>query len=92
MEDCIPKKNKNSPKDLVHSILPLECPKKDNLKTSKYIYQTSYDTPGSSTSGKYVDKIPRFDPGVPEEWIILVDLVQKAIVGQNVTTGLPRYK
>ena len=37
-------------------------------------------------------KIPRFDYGRPEEWIIIVDLVEKALVGQNITTGLPMYK
>ena len=37
-------------------------------------------------------KIPRFDSGTPEEWIIFMDLVQKALVGQNVTTGPPMYK
>ena len=37
-------------------------------------------------------KIPRFDYGTPEEWIIFIDIVQKALVGQNVTTGPPMYK
>ena len=36
-------------------------------------------------------KIPTFDSGMPEAWIILVDLVQKALVGQNVTTDPPMY-
>ena len=34
-------------------------------------------------------KITRFDSSSPEEWIILVNLVQKSFVGQNVTTSLP---
>ena len=34
-------------------------------------------------------KIPRFDSGTPEEWIIFMDLVQKSLVGWNVTTGSP---
>ena len=29
---------------------------------------------------------------MPEEWIIFLDLVQKALVGQNITTGSPMYK
>ena len=29
---------------------------------------------------------------IPEEWIIFVDLVQKNLEGQNVTTGPPMYK
>ena len=48
--------------------------------------------PGDTTSGKYVIKIPRFDSGTPEEWIIFVDLVQKSLKGQNVSTGPPMYK
>ena len=36
-------------------------------------------------------KIPRFDAGTPEEWIIFVDLVHKGIEGQNVTTSPPMY-
>ena len=37
-------------------------------------------------------KIPRFDSGTPEEWIIFVDLVLKALVGQKATTGPLMYK
>ena len=32
------------------------------------------------------------DSGTPEEWITFVDLVQKSLVGQNVTTGPPIYE
>ena len=49
-------------------------------------------TIGVTTLQKYVIKIPRFDPGTPEEWIIFVDLVQKSLVGQNITTGPLMYK
>ena len=41
---------------------------------------------------KQVIKIPRFDSGTPEEWIIFVDLIQKSIAGKNVTTGPFMYK
>ena len=51
-----------------------------------------HNTPGDNTSGKYMIKIPRFDSGKPKEWIIIMDLVQKTLVGQNVTTGPPMYK
>ena len=37
-------------------------------------------------------KIPRFDSGATVEWIILVQLVQKALVGQNINTGPPMSK
>ena len=51
-----------------------------------------HNTPGDNTSGKYVIKIPRLNSGTPEEWIIFVELVQMALVGQNVTTSSPMYK
>ena len=51
-----------------------------------------HDTPGDSTSGKYIIKIPRFDYGTSQEWIIYVDFIQKALVGQNVTICPPMYK
>ena len=50
------------------------------------------NTPVDSTSDKYMIKIPRFDSGRREDWIIFVNLVQKAPIGQNVTTGLPMNK
>ena len=40
----------------------------------------------------YFRKVRRFDSGIPEEWIIFVDLVLKSLVGQNVTTGPPMYE
>ena len=51
-----------------------------------------HKAPGNSTSGKCVINILRFDSGTPEEWIFIIDLVQKVLVGQNITTGLPMYK
>ena len=50
------------------------------------------NTLDNSTSGKYVIKIPRFDSGTPEERIVFVDFVQKALVGQNIYIGPPKYK
>ena len=37
-------------------------------------------------------KIPRFDSGTPEEWIMFLDIVQKSLLGQNITTGQPMYE
>ena len=37
-------------------------------------------------------KIPKFDSGTPEEGIIFMDLVQKNLVGQNVTNGPTIYE
>ena len=92
MENQIPKKNKSKSQELVNPIIPLERPEKEDLEPSEYIDQICRNTPGDSTSGKYVIKIPIFDLSMSEERIIFVDLVQKALVGQNATTGSPTYK
>ena len=76
----------------VKPIIPLARPEKDKLVALWYIDYTCHNTPGDTTSGRYVIKIPRFDSGTPGEWIIFVELVQKSLVGQNVTTGPPMYK
>ena len=39
-----------------------------------------------------VTKISKFDFGTREEWIIFMNLVQKAFLGQNITTGPPIYE
>ena len=91
-EEQIPKKLPTNSSELVKPIIPLARPEKDELDASEYIDHTYHNTPGDTTSGKYVIKIPRFDSGTPEEWIIFVDLVQKSLVGQNVTTGPPMYE
>ena len=58
----------------------------------EYIDHTCHNTPGVTTFRKHSNKIQRFDSGTPEEWIIFVVLVQKSLVGQNITTGSPMYK
>ena len=74
-------------------IVLLKCLENEDLDPSAdYIDHPCHNTPSDSTPGKYVIKIPRFDSGAPEEWIMFVDLVQKALVGQNITTGLPMYE
>ena len=77
---------------MVKPIIPLARPEMDELEDSGYIDHTYHNTSGDTTSGKYIIKIPWFDSGTPEEWIIFVDLVQKSLIGQNVTTGPPMYK
>ena len=54
------------------------------------IDHTCHNTPGDFISGKYIIKIPRSDSGTPGERMI-VDLVQKSYVGQNITTGPPMF-
>ena len=53
----------------------------EDLNPSGYIDHRCHNTPRDSTSGKCVITIARFNSDTPREWIILVDLVQKALVG-----------
>ena len=62
------------------------------MDPSEYFDCTCHNTPGDSSSGKDVIKIPRFGSGTPEEWIVFMNLVQKSLVGQHVTTGPSMYK
>ena len=68
---------------------PSDLSRKDRSKCINY---TCYNTVGYSTLEKYAIDIPRCESGNPEDWIIFVDLVQKNLVGQNVTTGSPMHK
>ena len=88
----IPKKAKSHPSILVEPIIPLARPEKDELEDLEYIHHTCCNTPRNTTSGKYVIKIPLFYSGTPEKRIIFMDLVQKSLVGQNVTTGPPQVR
>ena len=86
----IPKKTKTHLSKLVKPIIPLARPEKDELDALGYIDHTCHNTPRDSR--KYVIKIPRFDSGTPEDCIIFVNLIQKSLVGQNITTCPPMYK
>ena len=66
MDYQIPKKVKSRPRNLVKLFIPLARLEKDELDSSEYIIFTCHNTPGYSTSGKYVIKIPRFGSGKPE--------------------------
>ena len=88
----IPKKSLVN--DLVKPIIPLERPvkkptKKDELK---HIDHQCHNTPGDTTTGKYTIKVPMYDSGDPEEWIIFRELVGKCMKGQNITAGPQMYQ
>ena len=89
IEEQIPKKIKNHPSKLVKPIIPLARPENNELDASESIDHMCQNTPRDTTSGKDVIKIPRFDSGTPDEWIIFVDLGQKSLVGLNATTDPP---
>ena len=67
MDYQIPKKAKSLLSKLVKPIIPLARPEKDELDPSGHIDYTCHYTPGDSSSGKYVIKIPRFGSGTLEE-------------------------
>ena len=75
MEDKIPKKNKSKFQELVNPIILLESPEKEDLDPSDYTDHTCQNTPGDSSSGKYVIKTPGINSDTPEEWIVFVDLL-----------------
>ena len=77
---------------MVKPIILLARPEKDELDALEYIDHKCQSTPGDTNSANYVIKIPRFDSGTSEEWIIFMDLVQKSLVEQNVTTGPTMYQ
>ena len=77
---------------MVKPIISLARPEKEELDPLDYIDCTCHNTPGDSSSGKYVIKISRFGSGTPDEWIIFMDLDQKSLVGQNITSGPPMYE
>ena len=72
-------------------VIPLECTTIHDKRDLKYIDHTCDNTPGDSNSGKYVIKVPVYDSGHPEEWINFIELINKCLVGQNITTGPAMY-
>ena len=88
----IPKKSLVN--DLVKPIIPLQRPVKKTTKKDelKHIDHQCHNTPGDTTSGKYTIKVPMYDSGDPEEWIIFRELVEKCIRGQNITSGPQMYQ
>ena len=88
----IPKKSLVN--DLVKPIIPLERPVKQTTKKDelKHIDHQCHNTPGDTTSGKYTIKVPMYDSGDPEEWLIFRELVSKCIKGQNITQGPQMYQ
>ena len=60
MDYQIPKKNKIIPCKLVKPIIPPARPEKDELDPLDFIDCMCHNTPGDSTSGKYLIQISRF--------------------------------
>ena len=71
MEYKIPKKNKQKSWELVNPIILLEIPEEKDLKPSEYIDYICHNTPGESTSGKFVIIVPIFDSGTSKKLIFL---------------------
>ena len=80
IEVQIPKK-KTHPSKLVKPIILLARPETDELDALEYIDHMCHNTSRDTTSGNYIIKIPKFDSGTLEEWIIVMDLVKKSLVG-----------
>ena len=82
MNERIPKNGKVN--NYQTPIIQLERTVVQDKKDIKYIKHTCHNTPGDSTTDKYVIKVPIYDSGHPEEWIIFTELVHKCLVGQNI--------
>ena len=65
IEEQIPQKAKTHVNKLVKTIIPLARPEIDDLDALEFIDHTCHNTPGHTTSRKYVIKILRFDSGTP---------------------------
>ena len=72
-------------------IIALERTMIHDKKDVKYIDHTCHNKSGDATSGKYVIKVPVYDSGHPKEWINFVEVVNKCLIGQNITTGPTMY-
>ena len=67
MDYQIPKKVKSRLPKLVKPIIPLALPENEELEPLGYIDCTCHNTPGDSSSGKYIINIPGFVSGMTED-------------------------
>ena len=74
MEDKAPQQTKSCPSNLVEQIAPMVIPEKHKLEALEYIDHTCNYNPVDNSSEK--DLIE-----TREEWIIVADVVHKALVG-----------
>ena len=80
----IPKKKKGW---VIKPAIKLERPEVKVLKKGEYISPNCLTVPGDPDSPSYTIQLPYYCDGSPEEYLIWRDLLQKALLGQNITDG-----
>ena len=72
--------------------IPLERPDRLELDKHHGLVVKLRTDPADADSQTYGLHIPYFSDGDPEEWLLFQRDLLKAIVGQNATTGPPKYR
>ena len=72
-------------------VIPLERPETPTLRKDQYLTFKLRSTPTDETSTTYNLTAPFFRNKTPEELLLFIDNIKKVMVGQNMTTGLPKY-
>jgi hypothetical protein len=71
--------------------ISLDRPETPALIKGQYITLKLRTTPGDADSTTYDLPFPYFSSGAPETWLRFKRNILKAIVGQNITSGPPKY-
>jgi len=58
----------------------------------KCVEYRCHSSPGDPDSPVYSLQVPYFSTGGPEEWLLFMDNLNKAIISQNITGGPGRYE
>ena len=87
----IPKKRSVGTPTLIVPAIPLGRPEKKVLTKGQYVEYKCFSVPGDTESPAYNIQIPYFGTGTPEEWLMFLDNLDKALVGQHITDGPGRY-
>ena len=78
-------------KRFIKPVIPLERPGKSELKRTDMLQFKLRSVPTDPDSITYELSIPYFGEGTPEELLIFLDSVDKAIVGTNITNAPDKY-
>ena len=88
----IPKKKSVGTPTLIVPAIALSRPEKKVLTKGQYVEYKCFSSPGDTDSPAYNIQIPYFGSGTPEEWLMFLDNLDKALVGQHITDGPGRYE
>ena len=82
----------SSASTLIAPAISLDRPEKKDLRKGQYLECKCHTRPGDPDSPVYSIQIPYFGTGTPEEWLQFLDGLEKAIRGQNISSGPERYE